>query len=315
MQFFEVYSEVGAGKSGANHGVQMLARHCQSRYPNAKTCKVYNRHKASCRYDKAKFIENLTPFFADELAPRLKAQLAQGEKTGRFTVALSGDHANALGNVSAFLDFHRDKKIAVVWIDAHADMHSVYTTPSGNLHGMPLAAAMGLDNQECAINAVDDTLRGYWQRLKSLHQNAYGLPQDAVFFLGLRSFEAPEAYLLQRGSTFARSALDHRQEGILPVLDKLAKRLADFDLLYISFDVDALDSSLIAATGTPEPLGYYQEEMKIILNYMLKLPNAGFFEVTEFNPTLDDDSDKRDVIFALLDEALETIAQRQMRGV
>lgn len=312
MYFVEVYSEVGAGKHGTNHGVAMLSKHCEQMYPNVPVTKIFNHQSAEATHSQAKYIENLTPFFAQELVPILKDKLLIGQTAGQFPVVLSGDHANALGNLSAFLSFHQHKKVAVLWIDAHADMHSVYTTPSGNLHGMPLAAVMGLDNKEHAINEVDEVVADHWTTLKQLNDNVYGLPFTSVFFLGLRSFELPEAALIEQGAMFAYSADEHRQAGFEQVLDKLSERLAQFDVVYVSFDVDALDDSLIAATGTPEPKGYSQAEMKKILSHVLALPQVGLFEVTEFNPVIDDDSDKHQVIFELLDDALTVIQNRSV---
>lgn len=308
MYFVEVYSEIGAGKHGTNQGVALMSNHCRRTYSDVPVSKIHQAGASSIAHPKAKYIESLTPFFANELMPTIQDRLLLAQTAGQFPVILSGDHANAAAAIAAFCNHHRHQKTGVVWIDAHADLHTVYTTPSGNMHGMPLAAALGLDNQDCQINEVDTPVAHYWQTLKDLNNNRPS-PCD-VFFLGLRSFEPPEAHLLKQHEMFAYSAIEHRKAGIGQVLDQLVALLGALDAVYVSFDVDALDNSLIFATGTPEADGYRCEEVRMIFERLLSLPMVKLFEVTEFNPSLNDSSTQAQMVLGLLDEALAIIAQR-----
>lgn len=314
IEFIEIYSDIGAGKHGTTHGVAMLSKHCEQRYPDAPVHKIYANHDASTpAHPSAKYIETLLPFFADTLVPQLSNRLAQAQNQ-RFPIIISGDHSNAIGNLAAFMNHHRDQRIGVVWIDAHADLHSVLTTPSGNMHGMPLATALRLDNTDCQINTLDETAADYWHKLKSLSSHDGILPSD-VFFLGLRSYEPPEAHLITEHQMFAYSAKGTPIAGgdcqsLDAILDAMIDKLAGLDAVYVSFDVDALDETLIPATGTPEPDGYQADEVRRIFERILPLDNVKLFEITEFNPTLDNDSDKHRTIFGLLDHALKLIHQR-----
>lgn len=74
----------------------------------------------------------------------------------KFPLVFSGDHSSAIGTISGIKSAFPDKTLGVIWIDAHADLHAPYTTPSGNLHGMPLAAVLGIDNLENQINDIDE---------------------------------------------------------------------------------------------------------------------------------------------------------------
>lgn len=303
VHFFEVYSDIGAGKHGTTEGVAMLSDHCHTAHPTASVSEIHPKARTdSFAHPHGKYIEHLTPFFEEILLPTLEKGLQDCDSTGKFPIIVSGDHSNAMGNVSAFLNHHQDKKVAIVWIDAHADLHSVYTTPSGNLHGMPLGAVLGLDNKDCQINDLDEQTHDYWQRLKTLSANK-PTPSD-VYFLGLRSFEPPETHLIEKYGIFAHSSLAHREKGIDSVLNTLTGKLKDYDAIYVSFDVDALDESLIPATGTPEPQGYSTAEVETIFERLLTLPNVKLFEITEFNPTLDDDGEKHKTIFYVLDRAI-----------
>lgn len=308
MRFFEVYSDIGAGKEGTTHGVAMLSQHITKTYPDAPITKLHPKETTGeIRHPYARHIERLTPFFEEVLTPTLQDGLLVSQTAGNFPVIISGDHANAIGNVSAFLNHHQDKKVAIVWIDAHADLHTVYTTPSGNMHGMPLGAVLGLDNKDCQINDLDEKTHAYWERLKQLATHK-PTPSD-VFFLGLRSFEPPETHLIKTHDIFAVSAETHRAN-FAHILEDLTEKLRHYDAIYVSFDVDALDESLIPATGTPEPLGYEVAEVRAIFDKLLSLPNVGLFEMTEFNPTLDADQEKYATVFGLLDHALSVVSRR-----
>lgn len=316
IKFIEIYSDIGAGKHGTTHGVAMLSKHCEQRYPDAPVHKIYAKHdQLMPAYPSAKYIENLLPFFADTLVPQVGERLKIADEQAQFPVIISGDHSNAIGNLAAFMNHHHDQRIGVVWIDAHADLHSALTTPSGNMHGMPLATALRLDNADCQINTLDEMATAYWHKLKSLSGHQGILPSD-VFFLGLRSYEPPEAHLIKEHQMFAYSAKGTPIAGgdgksLDEILDEMVARLSSLDAIYVSFDVDALDETLIPATGTPEPQGYQADEVRRIFDRLLVLDNVKLFEITEFNPTLDDDSDKHRTIFGLLDHALALIDQRR----
>ncbi|MFB6348785.1 arginase family protein [Moraxella sp. ZJ142] len=316
IELIEVYSDIGAGKHGTVHGVDMLSKHCEQHQP-AAVHKIFAQPvDESPKQPSAKYIEHLLPFFQDKLMPTVQGLLDNSKQSQHFPVIISGDHSNAIGNLAAFMNHHKDARIGVVWIDAHADLHSVYTTPSGNMHGMPLATALRLDNLDCQINTPDANLANQWQSLKALSTHAGIRPSD-VFFLGLRSYEAPEEHIIASQQIFAYSAQgasiggNDSNKPLTVILDQLIDKLQTLDAVYVSFDVDALDASLIPATGTPEPHGYTADETRSIFDALLGLDSVKLFEITEFNPTLDDDSDKHQTIFALLDYALDRINQRQ----
>ncbi|MDO4643473.1 MAG: arginase family protein [Cardiobacteriaceae bacterium] len=314
IQLIEVYLDIGSGKHGTIEGVTALAQACLYEHPSITTTQIFPDNKTNRlvheqpKYAKAKYIEALAPFFDHNLIPVVQQVLS----TNKFPIIVSSNHTNAIGNVAAFLEHHKDKRVGVIWIDAHADLHSVYTTPSGNMHGTPLAAILRMDNLDCRINEVPSEVAAFWKRMQYLassHTNGV-LPQD-LYFLGLRSFEEEESYLIKKHGIFQRSATAHRQEGINNVLDKIIPQLQQLDTIYISFDIDALDDTLVPATGTPEPHGYTMEEMRQILDKLLALPNLGLFEITEFNPTLDSDFEKHQSIYDLLHHAIDVIAPNQ----
>lgn len=305
VQFFAVYSDIGAGKHGTTKGVEQLTTHCQTQH-NAPIISIVNTAKNSDlpTYNTpvpAKYIDQLTPFFRDTLVPILTQELLICQANHKLPIIISGDHSNAMGNVASFINANADKKIGVVWIDAHADLHSVYTTPSGNMHGMPVATVIGEDNLDCQIGQADPETIAQWNDLKNLAKNL--APTD-IHFLGVRDTEPPEEHLIEKYGIFCHSTTNHRNKGFATVLTQLTQKLSAYDTVYVSFDIDSLDKALVPATGTPVNDGYTVSEMGAIFDVLLALPNIGAFELTEFNPSLDDARPTYDNVVQLLDRAI-----------
>ncbi len=104
------------------------------------------------------------------LNERLAAELQKTlVKENSIPIVLAGDHSSALGTIAGLKMAYPNKRLGVIWIDAHADFHSPYTTPSGNMHGMPIACSLAEDNKERKqINKLDDETSEYWEKLKIL---------------------------------------------------------------------------------------------------------------------------------------------------
>lgn len=304
MQFIQVLSDLGAGKRGSHHGVKWL---CERHAIDKKLSLVFhNNYPSQILQPPAKYIDSLSAFFYD-LLPSLSQQFQQPS----FPVILSGDHSNAIGIISALCHAYPEKRIGVIWVDAHADLHTPYTTPSGNIHGMSLAALLRDDNLVNQHNAVSDEVKAYWQQLKNLAPNAKGIAPQDLCFLGVRELESEEIALLTQYEIPSFSVEQMREIGIEQVLAKVKQQFADVDLIYLSFDVDSLDSSLLLATGTPVAQGFNEEELHKVLAALIALPNLKAFELTEFNPTLCADNTQHERVYRLFAGALAEIAKRK----
>ena len=99
---------------------------------------------------------------------RISKAVSESIKNNFFPVVLSGDHSNAGGTIAGIKMAKPKSKLGVIWIDAHADLHTPYTTPSGNMHGMPLATALGEDNLENAVHQLDEKTAKLWNQLKEI---------------------------------------------------------------------------------------------------------------------------------------------------
>ena len=205
-----------------------------------------------------------------------------------FPLVLSGDHSSALGTISGVKCAFPGKRVGVVWIDAHADIHSPYTTPSGNIHGMPLAAALADDNMDRKVNNVSEETLKNWEGMKNIGGISPKVLHSDIVYFGVRSTEEPEDYTIEKHGIKNYKVEEVRYRGMDVCVAEALDRLKDCDVIYISFDVDSMDCDLISkGTGTPVSKGFDQEEIKQIINKIIASGKVACIEVVEVNPCLD----------------------------
>lgn len=210
-----------------------------------------------------------------------------------FPIVLSGDHSSSLGVISGIKKAHPHKKLGVVWIDAHADLHSPYTSPSGNIHGMPLAAAMQLDNMDCAVNDVSINTIESWNALKNIGLSEPKFSSDHLVFFGLRDFEAAEQYIIDENGILNYKVEEIRSSGLTTCVENAIQKLDEVDMIFLSFDVDSLDCDQISyGTGTPVKSGFNADEVFAIIEKFLATKKVICLELAEINPLLDNKGNK-----------------------
>ena len=283
-------SDLGAGTRGADMGVdaiEIAAINKNDEYFNkyifedieTENETIYNKVKNSF----AKRIGSVL-----RVCERLCDGVGNSLKEGYFPIILSGDHSSALGSISGIKKAYPNKKLGVVWIDAHADIHSPYTSPSGNIHGMPLAAALSYDNLEYKINEVSEGTQKLWEQLKNIGITGPKVLFEDVVYFGVRDTEEPEESALKMNKIKNYTVSEIRYRGIEKCLNEALVKLHDCDMIYISFDVDSMDCDLISkGTGTPVSKGFDQFEVEKIITTIIKSNKVICFEVVEVNPTLD----------------------------
>lgn len=283
-------SDIGAGTRGADLGIdaiEVAAINANNdyfmRFPyidvETHNETVYNKVKAPF----AKRIAHVR-----EQCTRVSEAVKSTIKEGHFPIVLSGDHSSALGTISGVKAADPEKRLGVIWVDAHADLHSPYTSPSGNVHGMPLAAALGMDNLDSQINEVRDQTLTEWEAMKNIGiSGPKVLPEDLIFF-GVRDTEAPEVDLMDRHNIKNYMVHEMRYRGFDVCLNEALEKLSHCDMIYISFDVDSMDCDLVSmGTGTPVSKGFDPKEAEYIINRFIDSGKVACFEITEVNPLLD----------------------------
>ncbi len=227
-----------------------------------------------------------------------------------FPMVIAGDHSTAFGTIAGIKKAHPKKRLGVVWIDAHADFHSPYTTPSGNMHGMTLAMACDIDNLECKVNDPKGETIEYWEQIMNVGiPGAKIYPEDLVF-VSVRDFEKAENYLINKYGITNFSAEEVKKMGAAAVAQETLKLLDHCDLIYVSFDVDSMDSRISVGTGTPVPNGLTVEEAKTLNVELAKSPKLCAWEVAEVNPTLDSQNSMAESAFEVLEAVARAIEAR-----
>jgi arginase len=235
------------------------------------------------RHPHAKYIDKLY-----QVLGHTSDLVADALRAGRFPVVLGGDHSTAAGTIAGIKKAWPHRRLGVVWIDAHADIHSPHTTPSGNMHGMPVAIATGTDNLTQQINDVDRDTVALWALCKTL-----GLPGgpnvglDDLVYVAVRDTEKAEDHLIETHAILNVTTDTLRALGADAVARRCLEKLEGVDLIYVTFDVDSMDATICMGTGTPSPNGIFLEEARLLNETLVKDPRVCCWEICEINPLLD----------------------------
>ena len=309
IKLIEVPSEIGAGTRGASLGVDAIkiaALDFMSNFfvhfPSEKI-EVENKllfEPIQSPY--AKRIQGMVTLYE-----RVSKAVSDSIKGHFFPVVLSGDHSTAGGTVAGIKMAKPTSKLGVIWIDAHSDLHTPYTTPTGNMHGMSLATAIGEDNEECKVHEVDDKTQQLWNQLKNMGKIfPKVLPEDVVF-ISLRDFEAEEKALIDKYGIKVITTSEVRRNGAESVCKKVIRYLSDCTDIYVSFDVDSLDSSISKGTGTPVSNGLKEREAEDLISKFMQNRKVCCFEITEVNPTLDKENLMAEIAFNILQRSVNVL--------
>jgi arginase len=193
---------------------------------------------------------------------------------GHFPLVLGGDHSIAAGSVSGIASFARraGKKVGLLWIDAHGDINTPETSPSGNIHGMPVAALLGYGPPELT------RIAGAGPKVD---------PANLVL-LGIRSLDEGEKKLLRKTGVQVHTMSDIDRHGIHRIMKKALARVADgTDYLHVSFDLDAVDPTVAPGVGTPVKGGLDYREAHLIMELLHDSGRMTSLEMVEVNPILD----------------------------
>jgi arginase len=204
------------------------------------------------------------------LAEKVERVLDKGD----FPICLGGDHSMALGTISGIASFCKKRKLrlGVIWIDAHSDMNTDETSPTGNIHGMPLAALMGLGCDELV------NLLGFSPKL---------YPENCVL-IGIRSIDEAEKVNIKKLKVPIYTMNDIDKLGIHRIIAKVLKQFREkVDHIHISFDVDSVDPSVAPGVGTPIPGGLSYREAHLLMETIAECGCMSSLEIAEVNPILD----------------------------
>jgi arginase len=227
-----------------------------------------------------------------------------------FPIILAGDHCTAYGSMAGIKKANPQARLGVIWIDAHADFQTPYTTASGNMHGMPLAMACGIDNLECKVNDPRGETLEYWEQLKNVGMPGPKIYPEDIVFVSVRDLEKPENYLINKYNINFIETEDIKKLGPEKIAARALEMLDHCDIIYVSFDVDSIDSRVSTGTGTPVPNGLTVDEAKILNAELGKSPKICAWEIVEVNPTLDTENRMAESAFEIMEATAKSIAAR-----
>ncbi|MES2587665.1 MAG: arginase [Bacteroidota bacterium] len=220
-----------------------------------------------------------------------------------FPLVLASDHGSAGGTIAGIKSAFPDKRLGVIWIDAHADIHSPYTTPSGNIHGMPLSSALNEDNLACKSNDVPSETINLWNDLKNIGSISPKILHEDLVFIAVRDTEEQEDEVIARNRIKNYSVDEVTLRGEKEIADEVLNKLDACDIIYISFDVDSMDPNFTShGTGTPVDRGLTPIQAENLILNLLDSPKITCLEIVEVNPCLDENINKMaEIAFQILE--------------
>lgn len=310
IKIIEVKSEIGAGTRGASMGVDAIKIAALDfgspffkRYKSVEIPTENNLLLEPVVHDYAKRIKGIF-----SLNERIAKEIQKTLKAEQIPIVLAGDHSSALGTISGIRMAYPEKRLGVIWIDAHADLHSPYTTPSGNMHGMPLSCVLNEDNRDKQQNKPDDETVEYWEKLKNLGGICPKIHYSDLVFIALRDLEPQEEYLIKRNKVRVINLPEIRKKAVERVAIDSLNYLDHCDLIYVSFDVDSMDSRISSGTGTPVPNGITEKEAGNLIYYIMRSKKIVCFEMVEINPTLDKENLMAENAFEILQKTTNQLS-------
>ncbi len=225
--------------------------------PIAEMCSITN--------PKLKYIDCIIP-----MSRRVAGAVATSVQGGRFPLVLGGDHSLSIGSVRGAA---RNKKLGVIWIDAHADFNTAETTPSGNIHGMSLAILAGQG---------DPSLVQLWDEPLPV------IDPKKIAIIGARDLDSGEKVNLQNAGAMVLGMEQIDRYGMVAMVEKAIEHVSrDVDGIWLSLDLDALDPQHAPGVGTPVPAGLTQREAHLACELIAETGKLIGMDLVEVNPILD----------------------------
>ena len=309
IKLIEVPSEIGAGTRGASLGVDAIKIAALDFMSNF----FVHFPSANVPTENHLLFEPISSPYAKRLNgvltmyERISGAVKDAIKNNFFPVVISGDHSNGGGTIAGIKAAKPDSRLGVIWIDAHADLHTPYTTPSGNMHGMPLASAIGENNEESQVHELDEKTKKQWEDLKSIGKIMPKILPEDVVFIGLRDYEKEEKHLIEKHGMKVITTSELRRKGAENVVRAALRFLNECTDIYVSFDVDCLDSSISRGTGTPVSNGLREREAEDLVSKFMQNRKICCFEITEVNPTLDRENLMAEIAFNILQRSVNVL--------
>lgn len=204
-------------------------------------------------------------------------------KDGYLPISFAGDHSIAIGTIGATANNYDN--LAIIWVDAHADINTEDTSPSGNIHGMPLSFLLGYGCEK--LSKI-----GAWSpKIKA----------ENITYLGLRSVDPGERKIIEDLGIRAYYYDEISQRGLEEVLKEVLEKNKDLENIHLSFDFDSMDPKVYDAVSTPVPRGFYKEDVLNIFRSIRETGKVRAIDLVEYNRSKAKNQDSFNFTIELLD--------------
>lgn len=267
----------GCYVNGADKSYEYLKDILEKEFNTKSKCIDCNI-KTSNNYNKLKFLnENI---IANK---RLYTEVINSVNNNNIPLIVGGDHSLLIGSVGAILDYYKD--VSVIYIDKHADIHTEDTSPSGNIHGIPVAVCLGES------------------KIYNISKNK--LNKNNLYYIGLSNYEKEEIDYIKKNNIYYKESSEIKN--IDDVIEDVIKKI-NTKYVHISFDLDVIKPSLFKAVNVcmenvyQDEFGLTIEDVKKILFKFISRTNVCSMDMVEYNPVLDKDLECKKIINDLLIE-------------
>jgi arginase len=282
--------DLGAGRRGVDMGpsairyagldarIRELGSDCVDR-GNVETAVA---EAVSTGDERARFLPEIR-----QACERIASLVERAVADAHLPLVLGGDHSIALGTIGG-LRRAAGRPGGVLWLDAHGDLNTPATSPSGNVHGMALAAVLGVAGPE----------------FEGEHWTLPGVEPGRVALLGVRSLDPPERELLRELDVAVFTMSDLDRMGVEAAMREALARIDGPGFVHVSLDMDVLDPQVAPGVGTPARGGLSYREAHLVLELVAEAGMAGSLEVVEVNPILDRENETGRLAVELVASAL-----------
>jgi arginase len=281
--------DLGAGRRGVDMGPSAIRyaglgeRLAALGIPSEDWGNVYTplRETTESGNPDARFLDQIR-----ETCERIAKQVRDAVQADFVPLVLGGDHSIALGTLGGLASLHGPG--GVLWFDAHGDLNTPATTPSGNVHGMPLAAALGRAGAGFEAN---------WWPLPAVQS-------DHVAVIGVRSLDPGERRVVTDDGIAVYTISDIDRRGVEPVLREALDRVSGAPFVHISVDLDLVDPGVAPGVGSPVRGGVSYREAHLMMELVAESDLLGSLELVEVNPILDHENSTAELAVELAASAL-----------
>ncbi len=270
--------DLGAGRRGVDMGPSALRIAGVTEKLRQLGYEVIDEGDIQIKTQEVQRIRNPRLKYLPEIARAVAQLAAKVERIvdeGGFPLSIGGDHSMAIGSISGVAAHCRraNKRLGVIWVDAHSDINTPDTSPSGNIHGMPLSSLLGIGAPELT------GIGGEFPKLQS----------GNIALVGVRSIDDGERALIKQLGVSTYTMTDVDKFGAHDVIRRALRDLHEqVDHIHVSFDLDSVDPSVAPGVGTPVPGGFSYREAHLIMEVIADSGYMNSLDIAELNPILDD---------------------------